>query len=358
MSTVRVDIDSILSLISANPNISDLHLTSRGESSYRLNGEIIKDPAIPRLDKDGIEILLKQLLQNNVQIFDKFICDKECDFSYEGKDGTTYRVNAFFETGKVWIVMRKINNAAKKLEEMMFSNQASTIKDVILTAKKGLFLVTGPTGSGKSTSLVSMIEHINQTRNENIFTIEDPLEFIFKANKCIISQRQIGHDSWSFKNALRSLLRQDPDIVFIGEIRDTETAETVLSIAESGHLVFSTLHTSSSADTLSRFLSFFPTNIQGNIAQRLANILLWIQSQTLVKRADSDSRIGIFELLINTTAIKNNLKKMDLSQIDSTIESSTAQGMISMAQYARKLVDKGLIHQKDVEWLFKRSQEG
>lgn len=136
-----------------------------------------------------------------------------------------------------------------------------------------------------------MLEHINETRDENIITIEDPLEFIFEPNKCIISQRQIGHDSWSFKNALKSLMRQDPDIVFVGEIRDTETAETVLSIAESGHLVFSTLHTSSASDTLSRFLSFFPSNIQANVANRLANILLGIQSQTLVKMANAESRI-------------------------------------------------------------------
>lgn len=133
-----------------------------------------------------------------------------------------------------------------------------------------------------------MIEHINSTRTDNIVTIEDPLEFIFHPNKCIISQRQIGHDSRSFKNALKSLMRQDPDIVFVGEIRDTETAETVLSIAESGHLVFSTLHTSSASDTINRFLSFFPSNIQENIANRLANILLGIQSQHLVKMANAD----------------------------------------------------------------------
>lgn len=357
MNTTRVDIDSILSLVAQNPNISDIHLRCREASSYRLNWDIIKDPALPLLDQESMEIILKQLLQNNVQSFDKFICDKECDFSYEGKDGTTYRVNAFFETGKIWIVMRKINNTAKRLEEMMFSNQADCIKSQVLSAKKWLFLVTGPTGSGKSTSLVSMIEYINSMRTDNIITIEDPLEFMFKPNKCIISQRAIGHDSWSFKNALKSLLRQDPNIIFVGEIRDTETAETVLSVAESWHLVFSTLHTSSAADTLSRFLSFFPANIQENITIRLANILLGIQSQMLVKMANSDSRIGIYELLLNTTAIKNNLKKWDLSQVDAVIESSNAIGMISMPQYAKKLVDKWLINPKDIEWLIRNKDQ-
>lgn len=356
MNTTRVDIDSILAIISNNPSISDLHLHSNEKSSYRINGEIFKDPNLPILNYEAMEIILKQLLQNNVQNFDKFITDKESDFAYEGKDGTTYRVNAFFETGKIWIVMRKINNFARKLEEMMFSNQAETIKNHILNQRKGLFLVTGPTGSGKSTSIVSMLEHINNTRSDNLITIEDPIEFIFKPNKCIIAQRQIGQDSRSFKNALKSLLRQDPDIVFIWEIRDTETAETVLSIAESGHLVFSTLHTSSASDTLSRFLSFFPSNIQESIANRLANILLGIQSQMLVKMSNKESRIWIFEIMLNSTAIKNNLKKNDINQIDSTIEASTTSGMISMDQYAKKLIDKGAINAKDLEWMLKKEQ--
>lgn len=236
---------------------------------------------------------------------------------------------------------------------MMFSNQADTLKSSILTAKKWLFLVTWPTGSGKSTSIVSMLEYINSIRNENIITIEDPIEFVFKQNKCIISQREIGHDSRSFKNALKGLMRQDPDIVFVWEIRDTETAETVLSVAESWHLVFSTLHTSSAADTLTRFLSFFPANMQENVAIRLANILLWVQSQMLVKMANADSRIWVFELLLNTIAVKNHLKKWDISQVEALIESSSSLGMISISQYAKKLVDKGLVHMKEVELVLK-----
>ncbi len=249
--------------------------------------------------------------------------------------------------------MRKINSQVKSLEEMMFSNLAESIKKHVLTAKKGLFLVTGPTGSGKSTSLVSMIQHINQNRSDNIITIEDPIEYIFEAKKCIISQRQLGHDTWSFKNALKSVMREDPDIIFVGEIRDTDTAETVLSLAESGHLVFSTLHTGSASHTLNRFLSFFPSNMEQSIADRLADSLLGIQSQMLVKRVDANSRIGIYELLLNTVAIKNNLKKMDIGQVDSTIETSNPIGMISMQQYAKKLIDRQLINPKDVEHLFR-----
>lgn len=353
MNTVRVDIDSILAEFAGNPNISDLHLTCSGRSSYRLNGDIVKDGKIPLINSENMEIILKQLFQNNVQNFDKFICDKESDFAYEGKDWTSYRVNAFFEKGKIWIVMRKISPYIRTLEEMMFSNLADSIKKHVLTAKKWLFLVTWATGSGKSTSLISMIEHINKTRTENVITIEDPIEYVFEGNKCSISQRQVGHDTWSFKNALKSVMREDPDIIFVGEIRDTETAETVLSLAESWHLVFSTLHTSSASHTLSRFISFFPVNMEQSIADRLADSLLGIQSQMLVKRANTNTRIWIYELLLNTVAIKNNLKKMDLAQVDSTIETSPMYGMISMQQYAKKLVDRQLINPKDVEHLFR-----
>ena len=351
----RVDIDAILVWLQ-DPNISDIHLTSSWKSSYRLNGDIVKDDKIPLLSEEHMEIIIKQLFQNNVQSMDKFICDKESDFSYEGKNLLSYRVNAFFERWKIGIVIRKISPNIKTLEEMMFSNLADSIKRNILTAKKWLYLVTWPTWSWKSTSIVSMLEHINKNRTENIMTIEDPIEYLFKSDKCIISQREVGHDTWSFKNALRAVMREDPDIVFVWEIRDTETAETVLSLAESWHLVFSTLHTWSAAHTLGRFLSFFPANMQAGIADRLADILLWIQSQLLVRRADVNARIGVYEFLLNTTAVRNNLKKMDFWQVDSIIEASTSVWMITMQQYAKKLLWKNLINLKDVQHLFKNNE--
>lgn len=251
-----------------------MHLRTDAPSSYRINGDILRDEQLPLLTGDSMETILRQLFKNNPQSFDKFIADKESDFSYETKDGYSYRVNAFFESGKIAITMRKINNDARKLEELMFSNLAEAIKQNILSSKRGLFLVTGPTGSGKSTSITAMLDHINKTRSENIITIEDPIEHIFKPDRSIISQRQVGQDTWSFKNALRAVMREDPNIIFVGEIRDTETAETTLSLAESGHLVFSTLHTSSSAHTLSRFVSFFPSNMHQAVADRLSNILI------------------------------------------------------------------------------------
>jgi len=346
------DIEQILALIEKNPNISDLHL-SWGESiSYRLNGEIIREETAGKLSNESMEIVLRQLFQGNPQRFDKFLGDKEADFAYVSKAGVPYRVNAFFKTGRIGVVMRKINAMAKKLEELIFSDISESIKKNILSAKKWLYLVTGPTGSGKSTSLVAMLEHLNENRSENLITIEDPIEFIFEPKKCIISQREIWHDTRSFPNALRSAMREDPNIIFVGEIRDRETAESALSLAETGHLIFSTLHTNSAANTVNRYISFFPPEIQDSVSDRLAESLIGIQSQFLVKTKDGKSRVGLFEVMINTTSIKNNIKKRAVDQIDSIIETSSLIGMINLKKYAQRLIDKQIIDPKEVERLF------
>ncbi|MBP6910023.1 Flp pilus assembly complex ATPase component TadA [Patescibacteria group bacterium] len=228
----EVNIEAILSKISSNEAVSDIHISSDEYISFRVNGEIQKYEKTSRLAEEYVEIMLKHLMKGNQKAYEKFVGDKEADFSYISMDGTPYRVNAYFKLGKIGIVMRKINSVAKELKDLMFSDVADTIKQKILSRKTGLIIVTGPTGSGKSTSIVSMIEHINNSRSENIITIEDPIEFIFKPQKSIISQREVGHDTWSFMNALRSTMREDPNVVFVGEIRDKETAESVLSLAE------------------------------------------------------------------------------------------------------------------------------
>ncbi len=351
------DIEQILALIEKNPNISDLHL-SWGESiSYRMNGDVVREETAGKLSNESMEIVLRQLFQWNPQRFDKFLGDKEADFAYVSKNNVPYRVNAFFKTGRVGVVMRKINAVAKNLEELIFSDIAESIKKNILSAKKGLYLVTGPTGSGKSTSLVAMLQYLNETRNENIITIEDPIEFVFEPKQCIVSQREIGHDTRSFSNALRSSMREDPDIIFVGEIRDRETAESALSLAETGHLVFSTLHTNSAANTVNRYISFFPPEIQDSISDRLAESLIWIQSQFLVRTKDEKSRVWIYEVMINTTSIKNNIKKRAIEQIDNIIETSSLIGMINLKKYTQRLIDKQIIDPKEVGWLFWAGQQ-
>lgn len=348
------DIEQILALIEKNVNISDLHLSGGESIAYRLNGEVIREEQAGKLSNESMELILRQLLAGNPQRFDKFLGDKEADFAYISKTGIPYRVNAFFKTGRLWVVMRKINGTAKKLEDLMFTDIADSIRKNVLNQKKWLYLVTGPTGSGKSTSLVAMLEEINQNRSENLITIEDPIEFVFSPKKCIISQREIGHDTWSFSNALRASMREDPDIIFVGEIRDRETAESALSLAETGHLVFSTLHTNSAANTVNRLISFFPPEIQESVCDRLATSLVGVQSQMLVK-SKMGSRVGIYELMLNTTSVRNNIKKREIEQLDNIIETSSLIGMINLKKYAQRLIDKQIVDPKELDWLIKGS---
>ena len=199
-----------------------------------------------------------------------------------------------------------------------------------------------------------MLEYINQTRSENMITIEDPIEFVFNPNKCLISQRELGHDTWSFPNALRAAMREDPNIIFVGEIRDRETAEAALSLSETGHLVFSTLHTNSAANTINRYISFFPPEIQESVCDRLAESLIGVQSQMLAK-SKLGGRVGIYEVMLTTTSIRNNIKKREIEQLDNIIETSSLIGMINMKKYAQRLIDKQIIEPSEVDWLMKGS---
>ncbi|MEF2176205.1 MAG: PilT/PilU family type 4a pilus ATPase [Candidatus Absconditabacteria bacterium] len=350
--TTGINIEQILSQIAGKENISDIHLSAEEFIALRVSGDIKKITNQPKLTDEMMEIALKQLMKGNNKAFEQFLADREADFSYVGLDSTPYRVNAFFKLGKIGVVLRKINSVAKNIDDLMLPELAESIRDNILSQKQGLFLVTGPTGSGKSTSLVAMIDFLNQERSEHIITIEDPVEFIFEPKSSLISQREVGHDTWAFMNALRSAMREDPDIVLVGEIRDKETAEAVLNLAETGHFVFSTLHTSSASGTISRFISFFPPEIQDSVASRLGDVLVGVQSQRLVKNKDGKGRIGLYEVLINTPAVKNNIKKRQLSQIDNIIETGIKQGMISLEQYTKRLISDGLVDEDHVSWIF------
>lgn len=338
-----INIEAILSKISTNTSVSDIHIGADDFIAFRINGEVQKYDKIGKLPEEYVEIMLKHLMKGNQKAYEKFVGDKEADFSYVSNDGTPYRVNAFFKLWKVGIVMRKINSLAKDLSELMFSDVSEVIKTRILTKKTWLVIVTWPTGSGKSTSIVSMINHINTNRAENIITIEDPIEFIFKPEKSIISQREVWHDTWSFLNALRAAMREDPNVIFVWEIRDKETADAVLALSETWHLVFSTLHTPSAAGTVNRFISFFPPEIQDSVASRLSDTLLAVLSQFLVKNNDGKSRVAIYELMLNSLAVRNNIVKRQILQIDNVIETNNSNGMISMKQYAQRLLDKWIV---------------
>lgn len=346
------NIDQILWQISTKENISDIHLSAEEFICFRINWEIKKMENLPKLTEEHIELLLKQLMSWNQKAYEKFVSEKEWDFSYIWADKTPYRVNAFFKLWKIWVVLRKISSKAKNLDELIYEDMAENLKAKILEKKHWLFLVTWPTWSGKSTSLVAMIHEINKNRHDHIITIEDPVEFVFKPEKSIISQREVWHDTWAFMNALRAAMREDPDVILVWEIRDKETAEAVLNLAETGHLVFSTLHTSSASWTINRFISFFPPEIQDSIADRLAEVIIWVQSQRLVKKTDGKWRIWVYEIMINTAAVRNNIKKRQLSQIDNIIETGIKQWMMTLEQYAKRLVQDWLVNEDTVSWIF------
>lgn len=351
----RIDIASIIDMANQNDKISDIHISAWDYLAFRMTGDIVKQTQYGKISSEFMELFLKHLMQSDTDRIAKFWSQKDMDFAYMSKNGTTYRVNAFMKLGKIAVVMRKINATAKTLESLMYEDIANSIKKNILSRKTWLFLVTGPTGSGKSTSLVAMLEYLNQTTNAHMITIEDPIEFIFKADKCLISQRELWWDTWSFINALRSAMREDPNIVFVWEIRDTDTAEAALNLAETWHLVFSTLHTSSSATTINRYISLFPSEIQENVSDRLSESLAWVLSQFLVKSKDDKWRIGLYELMLNNTAVRNNIRKWDIKGIDNIIETSSTHGMISMKAYAQRLLTQWLIDEQTVSWLFLNS---
>ncbi len=351
MQGIWLDIESILKLIAGNQNISDLHLSAGEFPAFRLNGEIVRKEELWKIWDENMEILLKQLFKNNPQRFDKFLVDKEADFAYLSKDDIAYRVNAYLSTGRINVVMRKINNVPRQLEGIMFQNISESIKKNVLASPKWLFLVTGPTWWWKSTSIVAMLEILNKEKPYKIITIEDPIEYVFQPQKSLISQREIWHDTWSFNSALESALREDPDVIFVWEIRNSETAEAVLNLAETGHLVFSTLHTNSATHTINRYLSFYPSDMQSSVLERMADCLVGIMSQTLVRTKDEQWRIGVFELMLNNNAVKNNLKKREIDQMQNIIETSVQNWMISMNQYAKKLLERDIIKQADVEWI-------
>ncbi len=318
---------------------SDIHLGEGDYIGFRVHGEIGKmshGGEEAKVSKEDIHRLTLELLHGDEKKFQDFLERHDMDFAYVSSDGTPFRVNGFFKLGRIAFVMRRIERDSKRMEDLGLPDGVKKI----LTAKQGLFLITGPTGSGKSTTMVSIIDRINEERQEHIITIEDPVEFIFSDKKSIFSQREVGRDTDSFVAAIRAAMREDPDIVMVGEMRDKETVEAAMNLAETGHLVFSTLHTSGSVQTINRLIQFFNPDIQTQVRVRLADSLLGVLSQRLLPKANEPGRVGIHELMFITPAIKNLIKAGDLIQINNNIELGSQDGMITMRNSADRLRDK------------------
>ncbi len=351
----QITLDSILTFVNQEDKISDVHLAWWEYISFRYNWDIVKQSNFWKINDELIKSFVLQSMSNNQEKFEKFLKTRDEDYSYISKEWIPYRVNAFFRLWKMALVMRKINWKAMELEQLMYPEVVQSIKEHILSRKKWLYLVTWPTWSWKSTSLVAMIEYLNQTRKEHIITLEDPIEFIYEPKWCIISQRNIWIDTNAFPNALRAAMREDPDIILIWEIRDKETADAALEMAETWHFVFATLHTPSAPATVNRYISFFPPEVQESVCDRLADALAGVQSQMLVKSLDW-WRVWVYELMINTTAIKNNIKKRQIPQLYNTISTWASDWMITMSDYAEKLIVDWKVSEEEVQFIFEERQ--
>ena len=314
---------------------SDLHLTVDLAPMLRINGKL-KSVSEEKLSKDDLRSFSKELLGNK---FEKYIENGEIDSSYSLEGVGRFRVNVFRQLESDAIAIRSITLDVPTLEEL---NHPNIIKELV-AKRRGLILVTGPTGSGKSTTLAAMINEINSTRSENIITLEDPIEYIHKHKKSIINQREIGRDSKSYKSALKAALREDPDVILIGEMRDLETISIAITAAETGHLVLSTLHTIGATQTIDRIIDVFPPYQQQQIRVQLASVLQGVISQQLIETIDNNNRVAAFETMIINPAIQNQIREGKTHQIQSVIQTGSKFGMKTMDMYLVDLINLGII---------------
>ena len=329
---------SLLDLIkyATKKRASDIHITVGVPPILRVDG-VLEYFGEQKLYPEETERFVKQILDEK-QI-EELKLKGEVDTSYSSSGIGRFRVNAYKQRGSYAMALRIIPIKVPTVEEL---GLPIMIKDLV-RLPRGLVLVTGPTGSGKSTTLASMINFINEEKNCHILTLEDPIEYLHKHNKSIVNQREIGLDSNNFANALRAALRQDPDVILLGEMRDLETISIALTAAETGHLVFSTLHTIGAAKTIDRVIDVFPPHQQQQIRIQLASVIQAIISQQLLPRANGKGRVAAFETMIATPAIRNLIREEKIHQIDTVIQTSGKQGMQTMDKSLLELYKKGII---------------
>jgi twitching motility protein PilT len=323
---------------------SDLHISAGEPPLLRIHGEI-KRIEIPPLNREELHIMLYDVLTDQQR--KKFEETNELDFSLELKGIARFRVNAFRQQRGEGAVFRVIPSKIRSLEQL---GLPKGLREVCMN-ERGLVLVTGPTGSGKSTTLATMIDIINNSLNGHIITVEDPIEFVHESKKCLINQREVGAHTHSFANALRAALREDPDIILVGEMRDLETISLALTAAETGHLVFSTLHTSGAAKTVDRVIDVFPAGQQGQIRTQFAESIQAIISQVLLKRKDGRGLVPALEVMIGTAAVRNLIRESKAAQLPSAIQTGQKFGMISLDQSMKELVSRNIVDREQCLYL-------
>lgn len=314
---------------------SDLHLSAGRSPKFRVNGDIVESDKFidPLTSKNIISIIENIIAEEKYAYFKEH---HEADFSYEVEGLARFRVNCFQQQRGVGLVMRIIPNNIQSLDSLNMDDHIKTFKK-LCNLPRGIILVTGPTGSGKSTTLAAMIDHININRKEHILTIEDPIEFVHEEKSCLINQREVHKHTDSFSNALRASLREDPDIILVGEMRDLETIRLALTAAETGHLVFGTLHTTSAAKTIDRIVDVFPAEEKEMVRMMLSESLQAVISQALLKNL-SGGRVAAHEIMICTQAIRNLIRENKSAQMYSTIQTGQQEGMSTLDQSLKKLL--------------------
>ncbi|HEV2592929.1 MAG TPA: type IV pilus twitching motility protein PilT [Gaiellaceae bacterium] len=315
---------------------SDLHVTVGSAPAARVRGELVTFPG-DALDADTTRALLYRILTTEQQ--KRFEIDRQLDFSYGVPGAGRFRVNVYQQRESVAAAFRVIPAELKTLEELGLPDGLRSLTQL----PRGLVVVTGPTGSGKSTTLAALIDEINRTRTDHIMTIEDPIEFLHRHKRCIVNQREIGVDATSFGAALRAALRQDPDVILLGEMRDLETISTALTAAETGHLVFGTLHTQSAPSTIDRVIDVFPAEQQEQVRTQLAGALQGVVTQTLLPTADGRGRAAALEILLPDDAIRNLIRQGKIAQTYSYMQTGSRAGMQTMEQSLADLVTRQVV---------------
>jgi len=330
-----MDISELLAFVVKN-KASDLHLSSGLPPMIRVHGDI-RRINLPAMEHKDVHAMVYDIMNDGQRKF--YEENLECDFSFAIPNLARFRVNAFVQHRGAGAVFRTIPTKVLTLEDL----KAPKIFQDISDQPRGLVLVTGPTGSGKSTTLAAMINYINENEFGHVLTVEDPIEFVHESKKCLINQREVGPHTLSFANALRSALREDPDVILVGEMRDLETIRLAMTAAETGHLVFGTLHTSSAAKTVDRIIDVFPAEEKEMVRAMLSESLRAVISQTLLKTKDGSGRVAAHEIMIGTPAIRNLIRENKVAQMYSAIQTGQTFGMQTLDQNLQELVKRNMV---------------
>lgn len=340
--STSITLDQLVSL-AIEQEASDIHFTEGGRVALRVHGKFVFIENITELAKADAEKMIQQMLVDETEA-KRLETVREVDFSYIHSTGVSFRVNAFYTRGRLSASMRMISKHLPSMEELGIPE----VMKQFLGLREGLILVTGTNGSGKSTSIQAMLENVNQNEVKHIITIENPIEHIFKEEKSIFSQRELGKDTMSFSNAIHSATREDPNIVMVSEIVDKDAFDAVLSLVEMGHLVIASMSTRNVMQTIEHIISMYPHQEQEIMQDRFAENLAVIMSQDLLDRIDQSGRVALFEILIANNGVKNIIKRGSLAQLRTAMESEGAQGMVTMDNYAIHLAERGIIAKEAV----------